>query len=942
MMRIRFIILIMTLSTCHISLGWTRYVLDNVWAYDLYRHAGENRADLVEAFAALKQNAEHLTIPEYIEYEGEQWKVVSIGSSGDDETYNWPVPESVFAGFDRLKSVEIPSTVRNIGASSFRNCVNLSKVILPESLENLGDSAFQYCTSLSDITSLNNLASLGASAFQGCSALTRIHLPSGLTTINAKAFQDCISLAESSIPESVVEIKEYAFYNCTNLQTIVFHDALKKIGISAFARCSSLTNINIPESIAEVGEHAFYDTPWYDNLDDGPVYLGKIAYSYHGEMPVGTKIYVNEGIENIDGDFLSEWPNLEYVYLPKSVKTFHSKAFLNCTHLKALDFAEEMEITTLPLIKGCNSLVSISIPNAICRFGGFDECDNLKEIHVSDLKVWNDMKFSSYRDNPLRTIRHLFINDLEVKGDFIIPTSITKVNDYVFCYLPEITSVTFPDHVESIAPHAFSNCCNIEQINFNCKTVMPLYYIREEEFFSDSEAANIRHSVKKITLGEQTNTIGANAFKDFNKLSEIVLSNSITTICDYAFYGCEKLESINIPTSVKKIGQYVFQQSGLTEMPDYLPEVTNNMFAGCRNLKSAYLPEGTQTIPSGLFKGCSALETITINEDVTSIGNYVFEDCISLSSIIIPQNVTSIGSYAFSGCTSLESIKIPPKMDFIYTGAFHNCKNISSFCVPIGINTINSDSFSGCENLENVTLPSSLIIIGDNAFSSTGIKSITLPNGLERIGMSAFENCYSLKRISIPNSVTTINNYAFRNCVALEEINIPTNRIERGLCAGDESLESVVLSQNLNYIMYDAFRDCYTLDTISIPQKIEAIYVNTFIRAGEKHSKFSIRLESTNPPNVLVYENYYSNSGYGFFPDYTILYVPKGSRNKYLAAPYWKDAKEIIEYDNTGIIGIGMTSESWETKDVIFNVNGIKIPKPQKGINIIRKQKILY
>ena len=63
---------------------------------------------------------------------------------------------------------------------------------------------------------------------------------------------------------------------------------------------------------------------------------------------------------------------------------------------------------------------------------------------------------------------------------------------------------------------------------------------------------------------------------------------------------------------------------------------------------------------------------------------------------------------------------------------------------------------------------------------------------------------------------------------------------------------------------------------------------------------------------------------------YTTLYVPIGSKEKYLQAEGWKKFLNIVEYDATSISSVSSASDS----KVIYNLNGRRIASPQKGIYI--------
>lgn len=69
-------------------------------------------------------------------------------------------------------------------------------------------------------------------------------------------------------------------------------------------------------------------------------------------------------------------------------------------------------------------------------------------------------------------------------------------------------------------------------------------------------------------------------------------------------------------------------------------------------------------------------------------------------------------------------------------------------------------------NDKNVRIPSAIdgytvIGISDEAFTSSSIENITIPDTVTKIGWFAFKNCSNLKSITIPNSVKSIGYSAF-------------------------------------------------------------------------------------------------------------------------------------------------------------------------------------
>ena len=66
--------------------------------------------------------------------------------------------------------------------------------------------------------------------------------------------------------------------------------------------------------------------------------------------------------------------------------------------------------------------------------------------------------------------------------------------------------------------------------------------------------------------------------------------------------------------------------------------------------------------------------------------------------------------------------------------------------------------------------------------------------------------------------------------------------------------------------------------------------------------------------------------------------MPQGSKSAYEAAKYWKEFKEVIEIDPSGIDQIMSNGQNNAT---IFTLDGKRISKPQKGINIINGKKVV-
>lgn len=151
--------------------------------------------------------------------------------------------------------------------------------------------------------------------------------------------------------------------------------------------------------------------------------------------------------------------------------------------------------------------------------------------------------------------------------------------------------------------------------------------------------------------------------------------------------------------------------------------------------------------------------------------------------------------------------------------------------------------------------------IGKRMFFESGIRSILLPCNLDNIQKEAFADCKLLANLSIPASVTSIGAQAFVNSSNIKEINIPQ----------DSKLAS---------IGEEAFNTGSVINSLLIPATVTYISKNALkgLQAKELHVKLAT------PPSLQG--NVYSDC---------VLYVPKGSIEKYKTANYWNNYKDIKE-----------------------------------------------
>ncbi len=348
------------------------------------------------------------------------------------------------------------------------------------------------------------------------------------------------------------------------------------------------------------------------------------------------------------------------------------------------------------------------------------------------------------------------------------------------------------------------------------------YYIDTSPFVS------FKKIIKSVYVGEGVTSVGKYSLDNFDELEEVVIENNFVTIGERAFSYCDKLTSINI------ICKSVSTLGGV--------ELGYDSFRGCSKLVNINLPEGVTKIDSYAFYNCVNLKTLGIPKSVKTLGyNFApFTTIIKYAGtstewMALRENDGKTGSmkyYTFScqdkivypsgNCGNNVTWEINPLDNCVIISGEGKISDYTSDSRPLnlywrnritkiiineGIEAIGDFAFCDFETVTSISLPDSVTTIGISAFDGCGIADITIPNSVATIGNGAFKNCNNLKYISIPNSVTEIGVGAFASC---------------------KSLSTVMFGDGLKTIGKSAFRDCDSLTSIIIPDSVETIGYRAF------------------------------------------------------------------------------------------------------------------
>lgn len=188
----------------------------------------------------------------------------------------------------------------------------------------------------------------------------------------------------------------------------------------------------------------------------------------------------------------------------------------------------------------------------------------------------------------------------------------------------------------------------------------------------------------------------------------------------------------------------------------------------------------------------------------------------------------------FYDVPNIESVVISGAVD-VPRDMFGKCTGLKKVTLKNGVRSIGEDAFRDCSSLESVIFENTVLEkISDGAFwGCSALSSIALPDSVTEIERNAFFET-GLRNIQLPEKLTLIGGGAFCNCKNLKQVQLPTQLKELGEGAffNCENLTQIQLPAQLNKLGTDAFRNCTSLDKIDIPAGLTQIEPDTFCNTG--------------------------------------------------------------------------------------------------------------
>ena len=112
---------------------------------------------------------------------------------------------------------------------------------------------------------------------------------------------------------------------------------------------------------------------------------------------------------------------------------------------------------------------------------------------------------------------------------------------------------------------------------------------------------------------------------------------------------------------------------------------------------------------------------------------------------------------------------------------------------------------------ERVTIPDTVEVVGESAFENNQkVQFVVIPKSVKRLDAYVFWGCNNLEEVVLGKGLTAVDEYSFAGCTGLKQITIPENvqSIDAQAFAGCINLTDIYIPATVTGIAEDAFLNC--------------------------------------------------------------------------------------------------------------------------------------
>ncbi len=535
---------------------------------------------------------------------------------------------------------------------------------------------------------------------------------------------------------------------------------------SAFAD-NKLSELNIPEGVFA------FDTFAFANNDIKSLYIPSSVLKIGSEAFKNNKISkleISDDVYKIQIDNYSFMNNrLEEVHLPYSVFKIKHYVFQNNTGKDKngqvyLYTRNPKHLTSDTYIYHSDYQKLILVSEGIDRedlFSTIKSADSLNPEEFEE-KSWNKM------NQILKDAKKVFRNEKSSQND--IDNENEKLNTAINTLSPaSVIKTSLKSEIKTASSYD-KKLYTTESWNIFISALD-----KAKKVFENRDAKQIDVDTALYELRSSMKSLKIKSDMDWTKEDFTYEGSKIT---GYSKSGIEKFKvnkNLIIPDTspdgktITSIGKEAF----LTK--DGVVYRTDDVYSPL-GLKSVKIPDTVEIIEDSAFRQ-NNLSHVNLPKSLKYIGNTAF-NANQLKEIEIPDSVTKMGSGSFS-LNLIEKVKFSKGMKEIPNGILSRNIHLKSIDIPEGVRRIGESAFVGAP-ISKIDIPSSVEVIDYKAFSGQRCDEITIPGNVKYIGKLAFEENVKFrhtKKLILKEGIKEISSGAFKSCL-LSEVKLPNSIVK--------------------------------------------------------------------------------------------------------------------------------------------------------------------
>ena len=631
------------------------------------------------------------------------------------------------------------------------------------------------------------------------------------------------------IPEGVTAIGWNAFSDCTGVTSVTIPEGVTELDVGAFDGCTGLTSVTIPASVRKMYAFCFRDC------------IGL------------TSVVIPEGVTSMEDGAFQDCTGLISVTIPAGVKTIGRETFSGCTGLTSITIPESVtEVGTdafdktpwLEQQKAEHDIVYAGRCVVTCR-------ETLAHAEIKDGTRY--ICNNAFRNRTALTsvvipegvteIGWWAFQDCTSLASVRLPGSLTMINECAFSGCKSLTSVTIPAGVKWIDGSEFSGCTSLTSVTILGKTEI------WKEAFSDHVSVIV---AEQLRMGDYPLPVykqaAARGFALRYGSGDVLPEDYRADCLKYIRGQKKKLYPLALqfpPLLHVMLAEKMVPKGDLPDLIDQAaslnkPEVTamlldyqdKQLKPGEREqLEEEKMQREMDFMLTGALTAAEAKKSWRYEKDEK--GNLILlgykgkETEVEVPAAIGKDPVTAIGDYAFS-----------PNGKPLSEAQREARRNIRSIRVPEGVETIGESAFEDCAGLEQVELPASVRKIGGSSYLPDGYKP--KPKKTD----DPFRGCPALTMVLVAedNRWYCVEGGLFCRKSKTGRKMLGYVGGSEGICTVPEgtktipdyffqkraSLTAVSLPEGVDKIGNDVFRDCTGLTSVTIPKGVTEIGIRAF------------------------------------------------------------------------------------------------------------------